>query len=58
MTIQVVAGTQSREFLLATLDHKIEQTRCPVAGPATTPDKPSPTTPPSLSRWPWRGCKP
>ena len=27
MTIQVVAGTQSREFLLATLDHKIEQTR-------------------------------
>jgi len=27
MTIQVVAGVQSREFLLATLDHKIEQTR-------------------------------
>ena len=25
--IQVVAGVQSREFLLATLDHKIEQTR-------------------------------
>jgi len=27
MTLQVVAGVQSREFLLATLDHKIEQTR-------------------------------
>jgi len=27
VSIQVVAGTQSREFLLATLDHKIEQTR-------------------------------
>jgi len=27
MTIQVVAGVQSREFLLATLDHRIEQTR-------------------------------
>jgi len=24
MSIQVVAGVQSREFLLATLDHKIE----------------------------------
>jgi len=27
MSLQVVAGVQSREFLLATLDHKIEQTR-------------------------------
>lgn len=27
MSIQVVASVQSREFLLATLDHKIEQTR-------------------------------
>lgn len=27
MSIQVVAGPQSREFLLATLDLKIEQTR-------------------------------
>jgi len=27
MTLQVVAGVQSHEFLLATLDHKIEQTR-------------------------------
>ena len=27
MTLQVVAGVQSREFLLATVDHKIEQAR-------------------------------
>jgi len=27
VSIQVAAGVQSREFLLATLDHKIEQAR-------------------------------
>jgi len=51
MTIQVVAGVQSREFLLATLDHKIEQTRMSRdrardhAAQAFSHDTPS------LSRW-------